>query len=157
MNKTRQYFIGAFAGTVASLFHTAVMLMLHRVLPRARREPVPPKEIASAVFEKTGKGSAKSGELTVATVAGHFGYGAVTGALYAPIAEFTQHKSIAAGIAYGVGVWTVSYLGWIPAMRLLTPATEQPAQRNVMMILAHIAWGASLAITFEKAKRAQRR
>jgi uncharacterized membrane protein YagU involved in acid resistance len=35
-------------------------------------------------------------------------------------------------------------LGWVPAMRLMPPATRQPAARNFMMIVAHIIWGATL-------------
>lgn len=158
MNKTRRYFVGAFAGTVASLFHTVVMLILHRLLPQARRQPVPPKEIASVVAEGAGAEWAKPEiRLNAATAVGHFGYGAAAGALYAPIAERAHHKPLAAGVAYGVGIWAVSYLGWIPALRILTPATEHPVQRNVMMILAHVAWGAALAVIVENIERRQRR
>lgn len=82
--------------------------------------------------------------LTVATIATHFGYGAAAGMLYAPIAARVHQKHIGAGIAYGIIVWVLSYLGWIPALRILPPATRQPVQRNVMMVLAHVAWGAGL-------------
>lgn len=151
MNKTQRYCVGAFAGMVASLFHTAVMLTLHRLLPQARRRPVPPKEIASVVAEVAGAEWATPGiRLNAVTAVGHFGYGAAAGALYAPIAGRVHDKPLAAGVAYGVGIWAASYLGWIPALRILTPATEHPAQRNVMMILAHVAWGAALATVFEK-------
>lgn len=154
MNKTQRYFTGAFAGTVASLFHTAVMLTLHRLLPQARRKPVPPKEIASLLAERTGAEWARSeARLNAVTAVGHFGYGAVAGALYVPIAEHVHHKPLAAGVAYGVGIWAASYLGWIPALRILTPAIEHPAQRNAMMIAAHVAWGAALATILEKVER----
>lgn len=149
--KVQRYFIGALAGVVASVFHTAVMLTLHRLLPRARRDPVPPKEIASVAIERTGAKSAQSGaRLNAVTVAGHFAYGAAAGALYTPIAERVRRESPVFGIAYGIGVWAASYLGWIPALDILTPATRHPAQRNIMMILAHVAWGAALDAVFKK-------
>lgn len=137
---------GAIAGAVATLFHTAVMFALHQRLSRAARAPLPPVEITSEVAKRAGLDKLQHGAgLTVATIATHFGYGAAAGMLYAPIAARVHQKHIGAGIAYGIIVWVLSYLGWIPALRILPPAMRQPAQRNVMMVLGHVAWGAGLA------------
>jgi uncharacterized membrane protein YagU involved in acid resistance len=57
------------------------------------------------------------------------------------------------GVAYGLGVWTASYLGLLPALGLLAPATEHPARRNALMIAAHVVWGASLGITAKRLSR----
>jgi hypothetical protein len=38
-----------------------------------------------------------------------------------------------------------SYLGWIPALRLPQPATEEPPPRTGLMIAAHVVWGAAAA------------
>ena len=48
-------------------------------------------------------------------------------------------------MAYGLGVWAMSYLGWIPAARILTPAHRHPLRRNLLMIAAHIVWGLTLS------------
>jgi hypothetical protein len=80
-----------------------------------------------------------------ATLAAHFGFGAATGALFAAGSKELQHQyPVAAGIGYGLCVWAGSYLGWVPGLRLMPPATRQPAARNIMMIAAHVVWGATL-------------
>ena len=142
---------GAIGGVVATLFHTAVMFSLHPRLRRARRQPLPPTEITTVVADRVGVPVPRRRlALTAATAASHFGYGAAAGALYAPIAGRVQRRRTLVGIGYGLGVWAVSYLGWIPALRILPPATQQPPQRNLMMILAHVAWGAALAIAYDR-------
>jgi uncharacterized membrane protein YagU involved in acid resistance len=55
---------------------------------------------------------------------------------------------------YGVLVWGVSYLGWIPGARILKPATQHRARRNVLMIACHLVWGATLATTLRELQRA---
>jgi putative membrane protein len=35
----------------------------------------------------------------------------------------------------------VSYLGLLPALGILRPATEHPERRNALMIVAHLIWG----------------
>jgi uncharacterized membrane protein YagU involved in acid resistance len=45
------------------------------------------------------------------------------------------------GLLYGLGVWFVSYMGWLPAFRILPPATKQPRERTFVMIVAHAIWG----------------
>jgi uncharacterized membrane protein YagU involved in acid resistance len=46
---------------------------------------------------------------------------------------------------YGLGVWALSYLGWIPAARILAPAYRHPVRRNLLMIAAHVVWGLTLS------------
>lgn len=142
---------GAVSGAVATLFHSAVMFALHPRLPRARRQPLPPTEITAVVADRAGVPMPRRRvALTVATTVSHFGYGAAAGALYAPIAGRGRRRRTLAGIGYGLAVWAVSYLGWIPALRILPPATQQPRQHNLMMILAHVAWGAALALAYDR-------
>lgn len=153
MNRT-DYLYGALAGMVATLAHTAVMFTLHPRLPKAQTQPLPPTEITAEVAARADIKTAQRGlGLTAATAASHFGYGAAAGALYAPIAARATKDGIGTGIGYGLAVWALSYLGWIPALRILSPATRQPAQRNIMMILAHVSWGAALAATHRRLPR----
>ena len=147
----RQLLRAAVGGAVATLFHTAVMLALHPRLPRARRQPLPPTEITAVVADRAGVPVPQRRlALIAATAVSHFGYGAAAGALYARIAGRVRRRRTLVGIGYGLGVWAASYLGWIPALRILPPATQQSTQRNFMMILAHVAWGAALAITYDR-------
>jgi hypothetical protein len=53
---------------------------------------------------------------------------------------------VLAGVGFGLAVWAVSYLGWLPAAGILSPATEHPARRNALMIGAHVVWGATTGL-----------
>jgi hypothetical protein len=84
------------------------------------------------------------------TLAAHFAYGALTGAIFA----LGRHRGAGAGAAWGLAVWAGSYLGWIPAARLLTPATRHPRRRNALMLAAHGVWGAALAVGLREVEAA---
>jgi len=66
-----------------------------------------------------------------------------------------ERRSAAAGASFGVGVWAASYLGWIPAVGLLAPATRHPRHRSALMLAAHVVWGASLAAGLREIERAE--
>jgi hypothetical protein len=53
---------------------------------------------------------------------------------------------VLAGTLYGLVVWGASYLGLVPALGLLSPATRHPRRRNALMIAAHLVWGAALGL-----------
>ncbi len=53
----------------------------------------------------------------------------------------TPLQGIGGGMAFGLAVWCGSYLGWLPAFNMRASATKEPAQRNAMMIAAHLIWG----------------
>ena len=57
-------------------------------------------------------------------------------------------------MVYGLGVWAMSYLGWIPAVRILTPAHRHPLRRNLLMIAAHIVWGLTLSKSLREMENA---
>ena len=42
-------------------------------------------------------------------------------------------------------MWLASYMGWIPAARILKPASGHPPRRNALMLAAHVVWGAATA------------
>ena len=128
--------IGAVAGIVGTMAMTAAMRRLHARLPAAERYPLTPREIVDAAVappEEPAK------DLTVAT---HFAYGAACGALLAA-ADPKPAKRL--GAAAGAAIWLASYMGWVPALNLLKPATEHPARRNALMIAVHLVWGTATA------------
>lgn len=141
---------GLIAGTLATLPMTAAMVLMHRRLPWSERYPLPPSEI-------TGKVAASAGlrqhlgpqEQKGLTIAAHFGYGAVAGAVYAPLSKHLPGSAPARGVAFGLAVWTSSYLGLLPALGILEPATEHPPRRIALMIAAHVVFGAALGWAFE--------
>jgi uncharacterized membrane protein YagU involved in acid resistance len=139
---------GAVAGFLATIPMTLAMRELHRRLPSKERYPLPPRLITEQVLGPRTLRSLTEPQRVGTTLAAHFGYGALTGALYPLIARRSGRGETMAGIVFGVGVWAASYLGWIPASGVLTPATEHPARRNLLMLASHLVWGASTALIY---------
>lgn len=142
---------GALAGTIATGPMTVAMLLLYALLPRHQRFPVPPEQITSRF--RHGKSPLsffkRPSPPWLAWVL-HFAFGAGTGALYAPLAQAMTAPPPLRGIAYGLTVWFTSYEGWLPAAEVLPPASRHPAGRNLMMIAAHVIWGAVLDWLFSR-------
>lgn len=139
---------GAVAGFLATVPMTIVMLAGHRRLPATQRYRLPPRLITERAAARSPLSHGRPGSLS--TLAAHFGFGAATGAVYAAgQTELQRQYPASTGIGYGLIVWAASYLGWVPAMGLMPPATQQPAARNAMMIAAHIVWGAALGVAIK--------
>lgn len=132
---------GAGAGLLATIPMSAVMIALHQLLPSAERLPLPPKKITAESGREVGLALDEE-ELQVATVLAHLGYGTGVGALFGPLLRYLPLPPVLAGVLYGLLVWFLSYMGWVPAVGVMAPATKQPQGRNVMMILSHVVWGA---------------
>ena len=124
---------------------TVAMILWHRRLPAAERYPLPPREITEKVSRAAGvRHKIEEPTQSAATLMAHFGYGAAAGLLYAFLAGEVRAGALLKGIAFGLFVWSGSYLGLLPATGILEPATEHPPRRNLLMIGAHIVWGAVL-------------
>jgi uncharacterized membrane protein YagU involved in acid resistance len=139
---------GATAGALATFPMSALMLIWHRRLPRTKRDPLPPAQIVNQLTEALGiLHQTRPADRLAATVVAHFGYGSAMGALYGlTAAPQSSAAALPTGIAFGLGVWAGSYLGLLPASGLYRSATQEPAERNKMMIAAHLVWGASLGL-----------
>lgn len=133
--------IGGIAGFVGTLAMTSAMTRGHRRLPEEERYPLTPREIIDSAAEQTGMDLDNEAAKDV-TIALHFVYGAACGAL---LGVANPRISETRGAAAGVGVWLASYLGWIPGVGILKPATEHPLRRNLLMIGSHLVWGATTA------------
>ncbi|HEY0835760.1 MAG TPA: hypothetical protein VGE72_17790 [Azospirillum sp.] len=141
MNRT---LAGALAGAIATVPMTWAMNRMHRRLPRRERYPLPPRLITERIAGALGVADDLSERQHAAlALAGHYAYGAAVGAGCAPVLRATGAPPVVAGIGYGLAVWGASYLGWIPALRILRPATGHPARRVAMMLAAHVVWGAA--------------
>lgn len=146
---------GAIAGVAASLTMTTAMRRLHRNLPDDEQYAVPPREIIHGIsHDRGGLADPRQDEDASSswTMLAHFAYGGLTGALFG----LQRDRGVITGVGYGLGVWAASYLGWIPAARILTPATRHPMRRNAMMLAAHAVWGAILALGMREIEAAER-
>ena len=136
MKLTSRLVIGAVAGFVGTMAMTSAMRRFHARLPASEQYPLTPREIVDSALDPPDE-AAKD-----VTVAAHFIYGAGCGALLAA-AEPRPSKTV--GAAAGLVVWVASYMGWIPALNLLKPATRHPFRRNALMIGVHVVWGTATA------------
>jgi uncharacterized membrane protein YagU involved in acid resistance len=74
----------------------------------------------------------------------HSGYGALAGMVYAPFAPRKPVYAIPQGIAFGLFVWATAYMGWLPVVRVVPSPPQRSSHRRVIMISAHVVWGAVL-------------
>jgi len=141
----RKLLKGAAAGFVATAPMSLTMLVGWKLLPEREKYHLPPRLITEEITERMGiEEDLTENQLAGLTVLSHFGYGAFFGALYASSSERVPVHSSLKGALAGLGVWVGSYLGWLPAMGILSPATRHPWRRNLLMIVAHIVWGVML-------------
>ena len=143
--------IGGIAGFVGTMAMTAAMRRMHRRLPAGERYPLTPREIIDSGAKQLGH-PLPDEPARDATLAAHFLYGALAGAAIAAMNPDPRKKT---GAAAGLAVWLASYMGWIPAVGTLEPATKHPARRNGLMIAAHLVWGASTAAAIRELRLAR--
>ena len=140
--------LGALAGLAATGPMTLAMKLMHEQLPREEQYPLPPRQVTEGLAAKAGvNGHLDEEDREAATWVSHFAYGAACGALYGALSgERVDSHPVLAGVGFGVAVWAGSYLGWLPAAGIISPATEHPARRNALMITAHAVWGAGVGV-----------
>jgi putative membrane protein len=142
---------GAVAGFLGTAPMTAFMIIGWRLLPAREKYPLPPRQITEEVTELLGiEAEMSDGALAATTLISHFSYGAMAGAVYGLSSERVPLQPSIKGPLAGFVVWAGSYLGLIPALGILSPATRHPWRRNLLMILAHFVWGATMAMIFKK-------
>jgi hypothetical protein len=139
--------LGALAGLAATAPMTLAMKLMHEQLPPGEKYPLPPRQVAEGLAEVAGVNEHLDEEdREAATWASHFAYGAACGALYGALGGRVKRHAALAGAGFGAAVWAGSYLGWLPAAGILTPATEHPPRRNALMIASHVVWGVTAAL-----------
>ena len=139
--------LGALVGLAATAPMTLAMKLMHEQLPPEEKYPLPPRQVAEGLAEVAGVNEhLDEEEKEAATWVSHFAYGAACGAAYGALSRGLGRHAALAGAGFGVAVWAGSYLGWLPAAGILTPATEHPPRRNALMIASHVVWGTTAAL-----------
>lgn len=137
---------GAGAGLIATLPMTLFMRSAWKRLPADERYALPPRQITRQVMRPRQFWKLRAEQQTTLTLLLHFLFGAAMGSVYGMVEEKVPMRAPVKGPLAGMLVWAGSYLGWIPALGILPPATEHPWRRNVMMIVAHLIWGMTLGV-----------
>ena len=138
-------------GVLATVPMSLSMLLGWKLLPRHEKYHLPPRLITEEMTERVGIADHLSeNELVGLTSFAHFGYGALTGGLYALVEQVIPLRASLKGALAGITVWAGSYLGWLPALGILQPATQHPWRRNLLMLVAHAIWGVTLGEALRK-------
>ena len=142
----RKLWIGAGAGLAATLPMTLFMRSAWKWLPPEERYALPPRQITQKVVGPRQFWRMKPGQQTLLTLMFHFLFGAAMGSIYGIVEQNIPMQNIVKGSLAGLAVWAGSYLGWIPALGILPPATKHPYRRNGLMVVAHLIWGFTLGV-----------
>src|SRR5688572_7335554 len=112
--------VGALAGLVATVPMTMAMTRIHRRLPREQRYALPPRIITDRVTRRSSLiANALPSDGARRALTAHFAFGALTGAVYGLLTETSASTPrLKSGVLYGLGIWTISDLGWVPAANL---------------------------------------
>ena len=149
---------GSAAGLLATLLMSGLMLAARRLRPMPQ---LPPETIARrATEEVTGEPPSAAEGRVLGSVA-HLGFGAIAGAgfgaLHHSVGIRGAFASVLAGLGYATAVYLVSYQGWVPALRILPPATDDDPERVRIMVAAHWVFGAALGTVTRWLSRGPRR
>lgn len=140
---TRAVIRGALAGAAATAAMSAAMLTARAL---GLTGELPPKKITEAAMNAAGVEHADEATRDAASAVMHLAFGMGAGALFGLLSRraHTRLSPRAQGVAYGALVWTVSYLGWVPALGIMPPAQRDRPGRAVTMLLSHGVYGAIL-------------
>jgi hypothetical protein len=133
---------------------TLFMVVAHRFLPLHQRTSLPPKAITMDLLNRVNiKQHMNRKQRKRATWLAHVAYGTGVGAIYGSFSRAVPLPPPVKGVAFALLVWAGSYLGWLPAFDVSGSAPDQPIRRNLLMIGAHVVWGAvagPIAAQFER-------
>jgi hypothetical protein len=134
------------AGSLAGLGATVPMSVAREVgrsrLPEPEHYPLYPTLVTDSLAEKAGVADELGDEgVSLAAVLAHFGYGAASGAAYGPLRPHIPLPLGLRGAAFGLSLFAAGYLGWLPALGVLPPATRYPTGRRRLLMGVHLLWG----------------
>lgn len=142
---------GAAAGVLATAAMSVFMKAWQLAMPRERGKAIPPGEPVQGAAEKLDVWrKLPPASRTGLTWLSHFGYGTTMAVAYAGARQEIGGPAAVSGALYGLGLWGASWGAWLPAADLVRWPEEKSAQRNAMMIAAHVVWGAVLGLSLEK-------
>lgn len=133
---------GAVSGLAATVVMTGALLTARRLglVDTPAPEAVVTGALEQADLNEEIRPPARTAVVTVA----HLGYGATVGAVFAAITRPLGESPLMRGTTYGLAVWVLGYIGWLPAFRILPRPTRQGAGRHVENIVGHLVYGATL-------------
>jgi uncharacterized membrane protein YagU involved in acid resistance len=143
---------GVIAGCVATAPMSLTMKAIQLVLPAHESYALPPAVITFNAAIKSGHLPTSQEEHTILTLLAHFGAGAGFGLFYGlgAAASKKPRNGLIRGSIFGLLVWSLNYLGIMPALNLHHSAEKEPVRRNALMIIAHLVYGLTTDQVFRR-------
>lgn len=144
----RRLLAGLMGGALGSAAMSGFLRVMFPLLPDHDQYPLPPRRIAMRLVTRSGfEVPRRESDRQVLTLTAHYAYGTTLGGVYGLIAPRRPLTALAGSVPFALSVWAGSYLGWLPAVGLHPSATRESAQRNALMIAAHVVWAGVIAAT----------
>jgi uncharacterized membrane protein YagU involved in acid resistance len=146
------------AGVIGGAAGAALMWPLFEGAKRTGiLEEAPPlrvvDEVAGAAAQATESGGPVArDDRTAAAVGSHVLYGVVAGAFYGLIQDELRLPAVV-GPLYGLALWAVGYVGWLPAAGVLPQPWRQRAGDALTPVAAHLAYGVALGLVEQAVRR----
>lgn len=151
--------LGALArGLVAGLIGTAVMTAYQTVVQRLQKNgqgenddggktwegASAPAKVGKRVLEGVFREPVGEDRIPVLEKGMHWGYGTSWGAVYGLAQETFRGNPVGHGLAFGVGVWGMSYAQLVP-MKLYEPPWKYPLEDLAVDLSYHLVYGLGVA------------
>ena len=137
---------GVLGGAAATTAMSVPMLVAQRLGWMGKQ---PPERIVEAALDAADLDTTTNASEDVLAVASHYAFGIGCGVLFSVLHARRRlpGPAIVHGVAFGMMVWALSYLGWVPALGILPPAHRDRSGRRRTMVLGHVVYGAVLGAT----------
>ncbi len=145
-------------GAVGGVVGAALMLPVFEGAKRAGLvvEAPPERVVERAADEVAGseaRGATDEGAWAALVAGNHLLYGAAAGAVYGTLQEELKLPANVAGVGYGLALWAVGYLGWMPAVGAWARPWRQGAGAALVPLAAHVVYGLALGTVEGRARR----
>ncbi len=136
---------GALAGTLATTVMTGFFGLARwtGLYP----EQFPPTKITKSALDAVGLRAETGDDAEIAVAAAaHWAFGTGAGAVFGVLQKWLHLRlpGILQGAAFGLLVWIVSYMGWVPAAGLMSHPRNQRPDQVLVLVASHVVYGASL-------------
>ena len=141
----RALYFGIGTGTLATACMGLVMLGLRS--RRTHRAKHPPDKVTKGIVERIPGSKLNKHAPMLATAAAHEGYGVAAASLFALLWErFGPRRKwpVIHGMLFSLGLWFVSYKGWLPGSNPTPSPTCDHRRRVATNLASHLAYGAVL-------------
>ncbi|HEU0164917.1 MAG TPA: DUF6789 family protein [Thermomicrobiales bacterium] len=139
---------GALAGGAATLLMSVPIVAAEKL---GFFQNPPPREISARAANRTDAlPDSPEPAFSLVWPVAHLAYGTGVGAGFGLVRRMLPSSPVVTGLIVGGGVWAISYAGYLPALGLYPPPSDDSPPRPVTMIVAHAVYGIALARIYDR-------